>query len=80
MNYALCFRIAKAKFLWPDAFNLSTMKSMWEVKPDVLKSIDWLIHTIKSHNMFRDLTFNKHINSWRWRWQINLENTTLACA
>ena len=39
MNYA-CFRIAKAKFLWPDAFNLSAMKSMWEVKPDLLKSID----------------------------------------
>ena len=40
MNYALCFRIAKAKFLWPDAFNLRTMKSMWEVKTDLLKSID----------------------------------------
>ena len=42
MNYALCFRTSiKGKFLWPDTFNyLSTMKSMWEVKPDLLKSID----------------------------------------
>ena len=40
MNYASCFRIATAKFLWPDTFNLSTMKSMWEVKTDLLKSID----------------------------------------
>jgi len=41
MNYVLCFRTsAKAKFLWPDAFNLRTMKSIWEVKPDLLKSID----------------------------------------
>ena len=54
---AWCFRIAikfKAKFLWPDTFNLNMIKSMWEVKPDQNRSIDWSIR----------LNFTTCLNSW----------------